>query len=276
LAVDPGPVELRAKPITPENPIPRRTRYVEPEYPADLEAAGVTGKVTVRLTLDETGHIAETRVVGFSLKTGRSGSVQYYQDTHRRWMGTGQGTGPAWGGTGSAAFLNLARSAITAVNQWQYDAPADGPITFNSDVWFGVPPPPPPPPPAPRDGALRQGPPPPPPPPPPGSDTLPSSADPLLDGALRIGGSIRAPVKLRHVNPVYPAEAQVNKVQGIVIIEARIDRDGTVTDARILRSVPPLDDAALEAVRQWEFTPTLLNGEPVPVVMTVTVNFTLQ
>ena len=81
---------------------------------------------------------------------------------------------------------------------------------------------------------------------------------------------------MRNVYPVYPADAQEAKVQGVVIIEARIERDGTVSRARVLKSIPELDDAAVEAVRQWEFTPTLLNGAPVPVMMTVTVNFTLQ
>ena len=61
--------------------------------------------------------------------------------------------------------------------------------------------------------------------------------------------------------------------RGIVILEATIARDGTVKDARVLRSVPLLDEAALTAVRQWVFTPTLLNGVPVEVIMTVTVNF---
>jgi periplasmic protein TonB len=61
-----------------------------------------------------------------------------------------------------------------------------------------------------------------------------------------------------------------------VIIEATIGPSGKVTDAKVLRSIPLLDNAALEAVRQWEFTPTLLNGVPVPVIMTVTVQFTLQ
>jgi periplasmic protein TonB len=83
-------------------------------------------------------------------------------------------------------------------------------------------------------------------------------------------------MKVRNVYPVYPADAQEAKVQGVVIIEARIERDGTVSRARVLKSIPELDDAAVEAVRQWEFTPTLLNGAPVPVIMTVTVNFTLQ
>jgi protein TonB len=65
-------------------------------------------------------------------------------------------------------------------------------------------------------------------------------------------------------------------VEGIVIIEATIGADGQVINARILRSVPLLDQAAIDAVRQWQFTPTLLNGVPVPVIMTVTVNFTLK
>ena len=62
----------------------------------------------------------------------------------------------------------------------------------------------------------------------------------------------------------------------MVIIEATIGIDGRVTNARLLRSVPLLDQAALEAVRQWTYTPTTLNGVPVPVLMTVTVRFQLQ
>ena len=97
-----------------------------------------------------------------------------------------------------------------------------------------------------------------------------------LPAPVRVGFGVRAPQKLREVNPVYPPIAQSARVQGIVIIEATIGADGRVTNARILRSVPLLDQAAIDAVRQWEFTPTLLNGVPVPVVMTVTVNFTLK
>ena len=78
------------------------------------------------------------------------------------------------------------------------------------------------------------------------------------------------------MSPVYPPEAQDAKVSGLVIIEATINAEGNVSDARVLRSIPMLDQAALDAVKQWRFTPTLLNGAPVPVIMTVTVNFTLQ
>ena len=93
---------------------------------------------------------------------------------------------------------------------------------------------------------------------------------------VRVGGNIKAPVKTKDVRPTYPAIAQSARVQGIVIIEATIGPSGKVTDAKVLRSIPLLDNAALDAVRQWQFTPTLLNGVPVPVIMTVTVQFTLQ
>jgi protein TonB len=95
-------------------------------------------------------------------------------------------------------------------------------------------------------------------------------------GAVRIGGTIAPPTKIKDVRPVYPEVAQAARVQGVVIVEVRIEADGTVSDARILRSIPLLDEAALDAVKQWEFTPTLHNGVPVPVIATMTVNFRLE
>jgi TonB family protein len=111
-------------------------------------------------------------------------------------------------------------------------------------------------------------PPPPPPPPPPGLDygTAP----------VRVGGNIKPPAKVRDVKPVYPEDAKAAGVQGVVIMEVLITTSGQVGTARVLKGVPMLDQAALDAVHQWEFQPTLLNGAPVPVIMTVTVNFTLQ
>ena len=102
----------------------------------------------------------------------------------------------------------------------------------------------------------------------------PSPAQP--PAIVHVGGTIRAPQKIADVSPVYPAIAQQARIQGIVIIEATIDARGNVTAARVLRSMPMLDQAALDAVRQWKYTATLLNGVPVPVIMTVTVNFQLQ
>ena len=103
----------------------------------------------------------------------------------------------------------------------------------------------------------------------------PAAATPAPQKPLQVGGTIRRPVKIGGADPVYPDLARAASVQGIVIIEATIGADGRVINARILRSLPLLDRAALDAVRQWEYTPTLLNGVAVPVVMTVTVTFTL-
>jgi protein TonB len=109
-------------------------------------------------------------------------------------------------------------------------------------------------------GGVPDEPPPPPPPPEP----------------IRVGGNVQPPTKTRDVPPVYPAIAQTARVGGVVIIEAVIGTDGRVQETRLLRSIPLLDQAALDAVRQWEYTPTTLNGVAVPVIMTVTVNFTIN
>ena len=107
---------------------------------------------------------------------------------------------------------------------------------------------------------------PPPPAPPPPGDREP----------VRVGGEIKPPAKVHHVAPVYPQMAMQARVEGMVIISATISVNGDVIDATVLSAKPLLAQAAVDAVRQWRFTPTLLNGVPVPVVMTVTVNFRLQ
>ncbi len=91
-----------------------------------------------------------------------------------------------------------------------------------------------------------------------------------------VGGDIQQPQKIHHVAPIYPEVARAAHISGIVILEALLAEDGSVHDVRVLRSVPLLDAAAVTAVRQWRFTPTLLNGTPVSVLMTVTVAFNLN
>jgi TonB family protein len=93
---------------------------------------------------------------------------------------------------------------------------------------------------------------------------------------VRPGGHIKPPVRIKYQVPDYPPLARANKIHGVVIIEAIIGVDGKVQEARVLRSIQFLDQAALDAVRSWEYTPTLLNGKPTPVIMTVTVRFTLN
>lgn len=90
-----------------------------------------------------------------------------------------------------------------------------------------------------------------------------------------VGGAIRPPVKIVNVNPVYPQVAQAARKEGVVILEVIIDTAGRVEKVRVLRGEPLLDQAAVTAVQQWRFAPATLNGQVVPVVMTVTVHFQL-
>jgi protein TonB len=239
-----GPLERQAKPITPENPVPRRTYSVPVDAPAG--APEFRGVIQLRVTLDQQGRPAEVRSMPTGLPQSAAPSVQ---------------------------------AAIAAVKQWQYDPPAEAPISFSVVVSFsesgvvrteqisgpaiggvvGT-----------RDGVLIaerytrpnvQ----------PGPSTGVGGAAPV-----RVGGAIMPPVKTRHVDPEYPAVARSARVQGVVILEVVIGSDGRVGETRTLRSIPLLDQAAHDAVRQWEFTPTMLNGRPVPVIMTMTVQFTLS
>jgi protein TonB len=91
-----------------------------------------------------------------------------------------------------------------------------------------------------------------------------------------VGGQIKEPKKLKNVPPVYPDIARQARVQGVVILECTISPQGKVTEVRVLKGIPLLDQSAMDAVKQWVYTPTLLNGVPVPVIMTVTVNFRLN
>ncbi len=331
----PGPTPVAAppvgtKPITPENPIPRRLSYATVQYPSQLAGTGLGATLILRVILDASGTIADVQAVTAEVSGGEP-------DVRAR---------------AADAFFS---SAAAAVRQWRYQSPADPPIAFFVRVTFEEG----------RDGIatqaefapapsvpytatvvfpwntgnfstdqvpeaarrvellrsqrdaaaarygpqdqrvlettkqiqelerqlervreLRQR---------AEADTLTTTAaapgvarsggpgalaqSPLVSPSgttpVRVGGNIRPPEKTTHVTPIYPEVAKSARVQGVVILETLIDEQGRVADARILRSIPLLDQAALDAVRQWEFTPTLLNGVPVPVVMTVTVQFTL-
>jgi TonB family protein len=99
--------------------------------------------------------------------------------------------------------------------------------------------------------------------------TAPGARD--ENGVYKVGGLIKAPARAGTAR--YPAEALAAGIQGVVIAEIVVNEAGNVADAKILRSIPLLDDAALEAVRKWQYAPTLVDGQPVPVRLTVTVNF---
>jgi protein TonB len=145
-------------------------------------------------------------------------------------------------------LASAVEAALDAVRQWQFEAPVVAPMLLATDVAVGEP----------RrvSTPLRRA----------ASGPAP----------LRVGGGIAPPRKILDVKPEYPQVAFDAKVQGVVIIECTLDTEGVVTDTRVVRSIPLLDQAALDAVRQWRYTPTWVNGEAVPVIVTVTVNFTLS
>jgi TonB family protein len=94
---------------------------------------------------------------------------------------------------------------------------------------------------------------------------------------LRVGQDIQTPPrKIFEVKPIYPEDAKAAKVQGVVLLDVTIGTDGTVKGLRLTKSVPLLDQAAMDAVNQWQFEPALLNGVPVEVEVTITINFTLK
>ena len=92
----------------------------------------------------------------------------------------------------------------------------------------------------------------------------------------RVGGYIKEPRKLKDVAPEYPEEAKKARIQGVVILECTISPKGRVVDVKVMRGVPGLDKAAIDAVRQWEYSPTLVDGQAVSLIMNVTVNFRLD
>jgi len=93
---------------------------------------------------------------------------------------------------------------------------------------------------------------------------------------VRVGGAIRAPRVIKTSKAEYSAEAMRARIEGKVVIEALVDEQGRVADARVVTSLPMLDEAALASAKQWEFTTTLLNGEPVPVLVMIELDFNLR
>lgn len=116
-------------------------------------------------------------------------------------------------------------------------------------------------------GALEPLMPPAPPPPPP---------PPAPSGPVRVGGQIKEPALIYRVDPVYPGVAISAALEGTVILEAIVDQEGRVESVRVLRSVSVLDRAAVDAVRQWRYSPVILNGKPERFILTVAVTFRLE
>jgi TonB family protein len=155
-------------------------------------------------------------------------------------------------------FERLGLAAVDTLRQWRFEPPAAQPAGVSVTVSYDI-----------RNARGRIG------PVRPASGFTRGTRSAPPEGTLRVGGGIKPPKKLVNVAPQYPAEALDAKVQGVVVMDVILDAEGVPTDVQVLRGVPMLDEAAVEAVRQWRYEPTLMNGVPVPIQMTVTVNFTL-
>jgi protein TonB len=100
--------------------------------------------------------------------------------------------------------------------------------------------------------------------------------DKFAQGAVKAEGDVKPPKLIKEVAPVYPEVARLAEVQGVVILSVKADETGKIVDAMVLRSIPLLDQAAIDAVRQWVYEPMIINGKAVSVVFTVTVRFQLK
>jgi protein TonB len=108
------------------------------------------------------------------------------------------------------------------------------------------------------------------------SISIASPPAPAPQEPRRVGGDIKPPERTIYKAPQYPPAAQAARIEGTVTLEAIIDAEGVVQNVKVLGSVPLLDRAAVEAVQQWRYTPTRLNGVAIPIIMTVRVTFTLK
>jgi len=112
-----------------------------------------------------------------------------------------------------------------------------------------------------------------PPPPPPVKKEEPK---PVVPQRIRVGGQVQAAMLIRQPRPLYPPLAKQARISGTVKLNAIIAKDGSIMNLSVISGHPLLVPAALEAVKQWVYRPTLLNGEPVEVVTQIDVNFTLS
>ncbi len=204
----------------------------------------MSARITMRATVDERGEVAEARVTAIEFATTSVSASLRGDDVMEKLdqfvtarMKDRQGN-VVTGSELKPLLEAFADSALNAIKASRYEAPPR-PVTFDVTIHF----------------AGQQ-------------PEAAAETSPLAVGAIRVGREVKPPTKITDVRPIYPNEARAAGIQGVVILEVRIEADGRVGQARILRSIPALDEAAIDAVRQWQFQPTLLNGVATPVVMT--------
>ena len=219
---------------------PALTQKVAPVYPEAAKGHGVEALVTVGVTIGAGGEVMNVEVVRTRLTTEHDITDPGF-----------------WASQPSTLF---GQAAEDAVRQWRFQ-PISAPRRFEVAISFN------------EHERLDR---------PVGRSGVRVS-DPASGGVvtytptmqMRVGGAIRQPAMVSKVEPAYPAAAKVARVEGTVLVELTIGTDGAVREARVLRSIPLLDQVALDAVRRWRYEPTLLNGAPVEVISVVAVGFRL-
>lgn len=235
-----GPLEQKATPLTPGSALPRRKSVAPADYPWELRRIGAKAALIVQVTLDRSGRVAEIRRAQGPLLQAAIGS-------------------PSDAAAERVAADAVLRSVATALNSWRFDEPAS-PITFQLSFGFVA---------GQASHSLTDP-----------SDVLPAqvAAAPwaAAEGAMPTGKGLTPPKKIKYVKPEYPKAALDARVQGEVLLEIVIATDGRVADARILKSVPQLDQAAIEATLAARYEPVQINGLPVRVTSMVTHTFSFK
>jgi TonB family protein len=239
-----GQAEVRpAVPPQAQTPVPEQepgfvVNRPPVNYPQQAIEKKIEGTVVVELTFNANGDITDSRVLSGPEELRRAGLQSALQGTYN---------------------INTVRTLQVVVD---FKLPARGTITGvarggrftitgpngTSTVTVPLPPPPPPPPPpAPGQTSTR----------------------------VRVGANVLAANLVSKVDPVYPALAKQARIQGVVVVEAQISKGGNVENLQVISGHPLLVQAAIEAVKQWEYSPVLLNGEAMDVVSTININFAL-
>jgi TonB family protein len=233
-----GPLEQQAKLVT-RNAIPKRKSNKSADYPWELRKTGARVALIVQVTVDGSGRVTELRRAQGPLLQKAIGSP----------------SDPAAERAATAAVLS---SITNAFNEWRFEDPG-GPVTFQLSFSFA-------------GGQANYVPTDP-------TEILPKEAAPApwaaAAGAMPTG-NIKPPKRTKSVKPVYPKAALDARVKGDVVLEVVIGPNGHVTDARILKSIPQLDQAAMEATLQTEYEPVLVYGNPVSVTQMVTHTFSFK
>jgi TonB family protein len=252
---------LQAAPVPQEQTQQKlvRVRMVQPKYPADAKLKGIEGDVVLHISVDDEGDVADAYVV-----SGPNDLREPALQAVRQWKYDKTGAVPASSEVTVSFSLEKPGSAAKEKetarprNEERTGGPRSGVSGgVPGGVAGGVP------------GGVKDG--------VPGG--VPSEQTPAEDSSppkrIRVGGNMQATNLIYKLTPKYPPEAKEARVQGTVTMAVTVGSDGKVKDVQLITGPDLLVQSAMEAVWQWVYRPTLLNGEPVEVLTQVDVNYTL-